>query len=343
MTQTQAFEALEFYTDHERFAETCYTIYNKEGLEVPFRSFQLGRRISKLMARVDAERRPGRGICLKPRQAFGSSHIASEYHRRTAFKPGKHTFVMAQLESSAENILNYYQQFDDSYVRNFALMQQGLIDAPMPIKLRRLGRQGSADKISYERGSWARVISAKSANSARGFSAAYIHGSEAAYYGDNWAPFLAGVLHTAPKLPGCWVWFESTANGTGNGFHQLWLEAISGNSEWNPVFVGTHEIEQYAMPLRVSRDQFLESYTKYERAITKEYGLTPEQIYWRRYVVATDCGGNADTFKQEYPYNWQEAFLSSGRKYFDMNLIAGQPCRPPAMTGNLDWSEETFT
>lgn len=69
-------------------------------------------------------------------------------------------------------------------------------------------------------------------------------------------------------------------------------------------------------------------------------GLEPEQLRWRRWVLETDCRGDSFVFRQEYPSNAEEAFLTSGRPTFDQErmqvLLAQCRAREPVWRGRLD-------
>ncbi|MBR2783543.1 MAG: hypothetical protein IKD93_05070 [Firmicutes bacterium] len=54
-----------------------------------------------------------------------------------------------------------------------------------------------------------------------------------------------------------------------------------------------------------------------ERGLQLRFHLDEDQLRWRRWCVAANCGGDEDVFCQEYPSCPEEAFLSSGRPVFD--------------------------
>lgn len=41
--------------------------------------------------------------------------------------------------------------------------------------------------------------------------------------------------------------------------------------------------------------------TEEEAELIATFGVDAEQLTWRRWCVANNCGGNLDTFHQEYP------------------------------------------
>lgn len=51
------------------------------------------------------------------------------------------------------------------------------------------------------------------------------------------------------------------------------------------------------------------------------YGLEPEQMAWRRWCIANNCGGDIDKFHQEYPLTPEEAFVASGACWFNVKII----------------------
>lgn len=62
--------------------------------------------------------------------------------------------------------------------------------------------------------------------------------------------------------------------------------------------------------------------TKEEKELQKLYALTLEQLTWRRWCIANNCGGDEEQFKQEYPINPEEAFISTGKCYFNkLNVV----------------------
>ena len=45
-------------------------------------------------------------------------------------------------------------------------------------------------------------------------------------------------------------------------------------------------------------------------------------MWWRRYTIRNDCNNDLQFFKQEYPSTPTEAFLTTGMKVFDGELIS---------------------
>lgn len=62
-------------------------------------------------------------------------------------------------------------------------------------------------------------------------------------------------------------------------------------------------------------------WTEEERKLQEQFGLDEEQLSWRRWCIRTNCGGDVNLFRQEYPCTPDEAFLLSGDAFFDNDVI----------------------
>ena len=105
---------------------------------------------------------------------------------------------------------------------------------------------------------------------------------------------LAGILQAVPSLPGTMVIYESTANGF-NAFKQLWDDAVSGKTDFVPLFFPWFEMQSYRKAYHG------EELTAEEKDIMERFSLDCEQIMWRRWQIANNCNNDIKKFKQEYP------------------------------------------
>ena len=58
-----------------------------------------------------------------------------------------------------------------------------------------------------------------------------------------------------------------------------------------------------------------------EKEIMLDHGVTYEQLKWRRWCIANNCGGDVEQFHQEYPCTPDEAFIASGRPRFQVGVL----------------------
>jgi hypothetical protein len=124
----------------------------------------------------------------------------------------------------------------------------------------------------------------------------------------------------------------------------MWQRACDGNadSDWIPIFFGWWEHPAYRMPLHVPPDEFqrsiLRDHPVYGDEISErqKYNLTLEQINWRRWMIVNECEGNLNKFRQEYPGEPTEAFVSSGRPRYCMISLSRMPIVRDGVTGELE-------
>lgn len=156
----------------------------------------------------------------------------------------------------------------------------------------------------------------------RSNSAQDVHVSEAAFM-EEFDVTLDALLQTVPNDLDSLVVIESTANGVGNFHYESWKESIdnwSHNSTvpiqergFFPIFIPWFRHAEYAMPAWFESKDL----TAIERSLVQAFTLTIEQIAWRRWCIKNNCKNSEDTFRQEYPATWKEAFLLTGRPIFD--------------------------
>jgi hypothetical protein len=99
------------------------------------------------------------------------------------------------------------------------------------------------------------------------------------------------------------VILESTANGVGNVFHQLWSDAERGLSDHIPIFVPWFWQPEYSEPVQPGF-----SLEGDEADYQAAYRLTDEQMMWRRRKLQSDFRGDIALFDQEYPATAALAF-----------------------------------
>lgn len=178
------------------------------------------------------------------------------------------------------------------------------------------------------------VDSAESEEPGHGDTVQFLHLTEVGRWKDAEIK-MKGLLQTVPDLPGTLVVIESTANGADGYFFELWNRAVSGDSEYVPIFHAWYEHEEYTLP-RLSdehRKMLLDSLDRREEHLLRQRyfkrgvgwtNVSLEQIAWRRRTIESKCNYDPDTFDEQYPESQEVAFLSSGRPVFDPRLLRDQ-------------------
>ena len=126
---------------------------------------------------------------------------------------------------------------------------------------------------------------------------------------------------------------ESTANGTGNYFHQECERAKRGESDKRFLFIPWFEIEMYSVPVE-DYDALITSLTDYEKDLWDK-GATLEAIAWYR-MKRKEYRDHADMMA-EYPSDDVEAFNHTGERVFDIRQVQRlrESCRPADKVGEV--------
>tara|TARA_R110000772_G_scaffold55075_2_gene125678 strand:+ start:335 stop:2155 length:1821 start_codon:yes stop_codon:yes gene_type:complete len=181
------------------------------------------------------------------------------------------------------------------------------------------------------------IATAKNTGAGRSKTLHALHASEVAFW-DQPDELVTGLRQAIPSQGITMIFYESTANGIGNFFHKTWTQAVTGESEFTPLFYPWHTHPEYdaAYIPRGSKKNFmaLTELNKEEKAL-RVMGIGDSRLLWRRWAIANLCQGDIEKFHQEYPTTPHEAFLSTGRNVFRVDHLLDHyvPMRPDV--GNL--------
>lgn len=216
---------------------------------------------------------------------------------------------------------------DDSSEHLHGMAEQMYEHLPEALKkTKRTGLRGK--RLKFTDGSGLTTFTAMGgAGVGRGKGTRGVHASEVGYYRDPRSTLLA-LRQIVPFEPETFFIGESTAHGMGDEFQLEWDRAVAGESDYTALFYAWHEFEDYRMPVLVPLGEL-----DAEEQELKRLGITDEQLAWRRHTIANECGGSLDLFHQEYPATPEQAFLTSGRTYFE-NLGRLVP-EPAKLTGEI--------
>lgn len=315
-------EAFRQFRDHGRFCAETLKIRTETGETVPL-ILQPGQvALTQQIERQMAAGRPVRGVVLKARQVRMSVGACSHIFKRSAFLPGQQSLIFGDLHKSARNLWGYVRQFDQSYRGAVAKLETTRVVQDHRIEW------GS---------SWVEVASAETVTSGRSYSLRHLLLSEYAFYRDP-ASLMTGLLQSVPDDPDTTVIVESTACGYGGPFWEMWQRAsdASTRSGWFALFFAWWQEPKYARRLEQHPGEFEVSLTTEEQAMRRAYSLSLEQLWWRRWAIAEKCEGSEDRFRQEYPSNPEEAFLTSGRPRFDIISLGRQILNREPLNGDLE-------
>lgn len=160
------------------------------------------------------------------------------------------------------------------------------------------------------------IGTANNKNVGSGYTINYLHISELAKWQDP-ETTMTSLLQSVPDYNGI-VIVESTAMGVGGYFYDLWQKAKNGQNNYVPLFIPWYEHKEYVTSLTTGETL---QYTEDELGLKQNYGVSDRQLKWRRNTIRDKLNGDDEKFKQEYPSNDMEAFLTSGRPRFDSKTL----------------------
>ena len=320
------------------YIESCLKIKTKSGTVVPFRLNDAQRKLYAVAKRQQDAGKPVRLIILKARQLGFSTLTEGLIFHACATRRNVNALIVAHREDATANLFRMSKLFYDELPAPVKPMlrasnaQELVFENPSKLRSEREARPGLRSRI--------RCATAGGRGIGRSDTLQCVHLSEYAFWpdgADGKASTLAGILQAVPSLPGTMVVIESTANGF-EDFKERWDAAVAGENDFEPVFFAWFENPDYSMPVVPGTE-----WTPEERDLKAAYQLTDEQLQWRRWCIANNCGGSLDMFRQEYPASPGEAFLHSGTGVFDNEQIVLRLERLPEPAGRGEFTDGEWT
>ena len=241
-----------------------------------------------------ALRRGRQNIVLKARQMGMTTWVAGRFFLKTITSPGVMTVQVAQTREAAEGIFRIVQRFWEHLPEYYK-------DGPL-----RLSRSNAGQMVFAELDSEYRVVSACDENAGRGLTMQNLHCSEVARWPGDAGATLAGLR--AALAPRGEMVMESTPNGAYGAFYEEWGRATETGVVKH--FLPWWWEEQYAA------DPALDL-SAVERDLVERFGLTAEQVGFRRGLEMSYRGLRA----QEFAEDAETCFKATGECCFEIAAI----------------------
>lgn len=287
---------------------------------IPLHPNAVQQRLMDLIYDTERQGKPVRLMIPKARQHGISTLTEAMIYCKTAFTPNVNAIIVADKSEHASNIFEMSKLMHDQMDEMF----------------RTETHRRNAFEIAFSENQ------SKIEIGTTGRSGTYhlFHSSETAYYTDA-ENVMLGVLQTVPNLPGTMVIMESTGNGIGNYFYNRCMDAQAGRGDYQLFFIPWFDNPEYSLPLDTPLIPQSVGAFGDECYYQDEYGLTLEQLNWRRYAITSLCGGDIHKFMQEYPATLDEAFQGSGYPVFDQQILSAMEKHavPPTATGIIEGNE----
>lgn len=307
-------------------------IRNKDAELVKFKPNQPQKRLRDTIQELRDKGKPVRIIILKARQMGFSTYTEADCFHQTVTNTMFSSTIIAHEEPASQNLYNMFKRYYDN-----------LPDAIRPMRKRNNAKEllfenPTTDDFEKHRNpglqSTVKVATAKNTATGRSQTINYLHASEVAFWDDPKTTFT-GLLQCVPHSAKSTVIMESTANGVGDYFYDMWQNAVQGKNEFVPLFFAWFEMQEYSLPFETEeeKEEFAKEvnytykdsegntvYTE-EYELMRDFNISYEQLKWRRWCINNNCNGDVEQFHQEYPSTPEEAFIASGRPRFSIQAI----------------------
>jgi hypothetical protein len=319
--------------DFEYYASKLLKIKDQNQQLISLNFWSPQSKFHKVVEDARQNRKLLRFIILKARREGMSTYCEGTIFWLSHMNENTESAIIAHEKESGEKIFNMCKLYYDC----------------LPKELQPMVRYGSKRELSFENPdpktrnlnpglrSSLTVLTAGKKDVARGSGYHNLHCSELG----SWTKaedVVPALLPSVPKTQSSVIFYESTAKGVGNFFHEEWLAAKEGSSNFIPFFLAWFDLPEYVRQFNTLRERtaFLESLNNEEKELAATYNLSPEQLYWRRTTIA-DLRADVELFRQEYPSNDEEAFIVSGVPLFDRRKLRTMflKCKEPKWRGNI--------
>jgi len=290
--------------DLVHYANRCLKIRRKDGSIEPFIFNQAQKYIHSKLEEQRGKTGKVRALILKGRQMGCSTLIGGRFYHKVTHSFGCQAFILTHSLEATNNLYKMAQRFYEH--------------TPQPVKPQ-VSKSNAKELVFGILDSGYRLGTAENKNVGRSATIQLLHGSEVAFW-NNAAEHATGIMQAVPNAAGTEIIMESTANGVGNYFHQMWQQAEAGLSDFIAIFVPWYWQDEYYIEPPLSFAP-----TSDELALISQYGLTHGQLLWRRNKITELSVNGVDgtkSFQQEYPNCAAEAFVLSGEdNYIPADIV----------------------
>lgn len=291
-------------SDFPYFAEKQLKIRDKTGALISFKLNKAQQYVHKRVQEQIEKTGRIRLAVLKGRQQGLSTYIGGYLYHRTITHPGALTFIFAHDADGSSSLYSMVKTF----------YGEGVYDDLIP----EVGTSSSKELSFPKIRSAYKVGTAGTTGLGRSKTIQQLHWSEVAY-SPNCEEHAKGIMQAVPDMDSTAIFLESTSNGQGDFFHRTCMQALSGQGDFELVFIPWYWQDEYKRDKPddwyqdPEEDELLDGFGK--------DGLTVEHLVWRRHKIKTDFHGQVALFKREYPFTPQEAFEANDEESFIKTIM----------------------
>lgn len=303
--------------DRPWYMNNFLKIRNKEAKLIPFKINDAQEMFEAEIEKCEREGKLKRFIVLKARQMGFSTFTEGYIFHNTTTNTFTNSMIIAHEDKATQNLFNMSKLYYDELpvplkpMIKYSNGKELTFENPTNDGFEKKNNPGLRSKIT--------VATAGTVEVGRSATVHNLHASEVAFFPDAGTTML-GLLQCVPDTLNSCVILESTANGVGGYFYDMWQKACRGENDFIPLFYPWFTDKTYTTPFQSeeAKEEFERTLNDYEIQLMEHNNLTLEQMNWRRRTIANKCAGDEELFFQEYPSTPEEAFIASGRPAFNV-------------------------
>lgn len=338
--------------DLGRYAAECLKIRTRDLRLVNWEMNVIQRVLDAVAAKQLAEMGRVRVIVPKRRRGGVSTYVQGRFYHRCSLNPLIQAFTVAHEAPSTRKIFGISK-----------LMQEENPLAPAT-------KYSTRIELDFANRSNLSLATAGSPEAARSSDITLFHWSEVAFCADA-ERLMTGIMACLPDPPAySEAWFESSGNGFGNLFQRQCFETFAEGTrpyftldgytyaysdpatDWVLVFfpwfclpdaTRAFDIPQQredferVLGVPVYRKDLGRSGPHPDKEDMEKYGLSLEQLHWRRWKIGSEYRGDVTKFTQEYPTTLNDCFATTGGHVFSADLCEEleKGCKDPIVDATL--------
>lgn len=259
------------------------------------------------------------------RQPGISTYSSGIIWNRTSLFSGVYSFIIAQDKTTVGNVFNMHSTFYNNMSPEIRPPLTYFVKGSEIV----LGNIDSKVDSDVAIGSKLLVGEAKNLHVGTGQTIHCLHMTEVCRYPSS-DSIKDSLIPACSDFPGTVRIYESTAHfgGGASWFQDQCQRAMhGGDTDLEYFFVEWWRLPDYSRPLDKGEKLKLDSDEKF---LVKRNGLSLENIKWRRWKIA-DLEGDVDSFRLNYPMNYEEAWITKESSTFPREQLMEmrEACRPP--------------
>lgn len=283
-------------------------IINLDGEEVSLIANVAQRQVHGALQKQHESGLPVRAIVLKARREGVSTYVQGRYFADVNRRKNQVACIISADEDATNKVFKMSQYFQGHYTN------------------KRKTKHSNRKEIIYDKPHYSEFVCQTAGKGilGRGGRTSHMHATEFAFWANAKSQF-GGAAQEVPDRHGTSIIIESTANGVGDAFYDMFWQAWNDWKEtkdlnnYLPIF-----LPWYIFPEYVKTPPEGYKLEEEEIFLKNKFKLTDNQIYWRRWAIKNKCQGDIGLFKQEYPSTALEAFQSAGTPVFPAGILNDQ-------------------